>query len=258
MTFEDDVIVGQDRLESNFDSQAYLWDFYRCIDDPAMQMMIMLLPIVAERIDYCDSLLDFGAGPTIHVSVVFRNKVNNIYLADYLPQNRNELFRWIIGKNSFDWTPVLKMIASVEGSGWLQLKEIEQFTKSKVRSIFHCNCHTKPSIKAPKILQNNFDIVVSIFCLEYCSNNEIEYKEAIRNVADQVKPGGWFVMGGILEETWCSFGGHKFACLYITENLVFESLREANLSVDDKQSRIYYCANGIFLICCKKQISNFV
>ncbi|EFO13599.1 hypothetical protein LOAG_14929 [Loa loa] len=77
MTIEDDGIVGPDGLESNFDSQAYLWDFYQCIDDPAMQMMIMLLPTIAERIDCYDNLLDFGAGPTIHVSVVFRNKVNN-------------------------------------------------------------------------------------------------------------------------------------------------------------------------------------
>ncbi|VBB31525.1 unnamed protein product [Acanthocheilonema viteae] len=228
MTFEADTIVGTDGLESNFDSHAYLWDFYQNVDDPAMQMMIMLLPTIAERVNCCDNLLDFGAGPTIHVSVVFRNKVNNIYLADYLPQNRNELFRWTNGQSSFDWTPVLKMIGTVEGSGWLQLKEMEEYTKSK--------------------------IVVSILCLEYCCNSEMEYKEAVRNVVDQVKPGGWFVMGGVLEETWCSFGGRKFTCLYLTENLLFEALREANLLVDDEQSSIYYCAKSIFLICCKKQI----
>ncbi|VDN20620.1 unnamed protein product [Gongylonema pulchrum] len=33
-----------------------------------MQMMIMLLPNIVERIDNCDTVLDFGAGPTIHVS----------------------------------------------------------------------------------------------------------------------------------------------------------------------------------------------
>uniref|UniRef100_A0A1I8EVS5 Uncharacterized protein n=1 Tax=Wuchereria bancrofti TaxID=6293 RepID=A0A1I8EVS5_WUCBA len=130
-----------------------------------------------------------------------------IYLADYLPQNRNELSRWADGKSTFNWTPALKMIASVEGSGWLQLEEMEQYTKSKIRSIFHCNCHNKPSINAPKILQNNFDIVATILCLEYCCSSEIEYKEAVQNVVDQVKPGGWFLMGGVLEETWCSFGG---------------------------------------------------
>uniref|UniRef100_A0A915Q5Y3 O-methyltransferase domain-containing protein n=1 Tax=Setaria digitata TaxID=48799 RepID=A0A915Q5Y3_9BILA len=97
----------------------------------------MLLPTIAERIDSSDNLLDFGAGPTIHVSVVFRNKINNIYLADYLPQNRQELFRWTNGTSSFDWTSVLKMIATVEGSGWLQLKEMEQHTKAKV-SIYQC------------------------------------------------------------------------------------------------------------------------
>lgn len=65
---------------------------------------------------------------------------------------------------------------------------------------------------------------------------------------------GLFVMGGVLEETWCAFGGRKFTCLYLTENLLFEALRESNLLVDDEQSCIYYCSQGIFLICCKKQI----
>ncbi|VDM13731.1 unnamed protein product [Wuchereria bancrofti] len=77
MTIENDTIVGPDGLESNFDSQAYLSDFYQRVDDPAMQMMIMLLPSIAERIDSYDNLLDFGAGPTIHVSVVFRNKYSD-------------------------------------------------------------------------------------------------------------------------------------------------------------------------------------
>ncbi|VDK87702.1 unnamed protein product [Litomosoides sigmodontis] len=190
MAFQADTIIGSDGLESNFDPQAYLWDFYQRVDDPAMQMMIMLLPTIAQRIDCCDNLLDFGAGPTIYVSIVFRNKATNIYLADYLPQNREELLRWKAGESAFDWTSVLKMIATVEGSGWLQLKDMEELTKSKVRSIFHCNCHIKPSISAPKTLQNNFDMVVSILCLEYCCSSETEYREAVGNVADQVKPGG--------------------------------------------------------------------
>lgn len=56
-----------------------------------------------------------------------------IYLADYLPQNRDELLRWTTGQSTFDWTAVLKMIATVEGSGWLQLKDMEEITKSKVK-----------------------------------------------------------------------------------------------------------------------------
>lgn len=53
-------------------------------------------------------------------------------MADYLPQNRNELCQWTTGQSSFDWTPVLKMIAMVEGSGWSQLKEMEEYARSKV------------------------------------------------------------------------------------------------------------------------------
>lgn len=60
-------------------------------------------------------------------------------------------------------------------------------------------------------------------------------------------------MGGVLEETWCSFGGRKFSCLFLTEELLFEAMRESNLLVDEPQSLIYYNANGVFLVCCKKK-----
>ncbi|VDN23499.1 unnamed protein product [Cylicostephanus goldi] len=43
------------------------------------------------RIGEVGKVLDFGAGPTIHVAASFRNTASEIYLADYLPQNREEL-----------------------------------------------------------------------------------------------------------------------------------------------------------------------
>lgn len=43
-----------------------------------MQMCLFYLPNIAARLNEVDSLLDFGAGPTIHVACVFRNKAKNV------------------------------------------------------------------------------------------------------------------------------------------------------------------------------------
>ena len=40
------------------------------------------------------------------------------------------------------------------------------------------------------------------FCIEYCCKTEREYRNAIRNCVRTVKPGGYFIMGSVMEETW--------------------------------------------------------
>lgn len=44
-----------------------------------MQLVLLYLPIIAERLSNFNNLLDFGAGPTIHVAVIFRKKADNVW-----------------------------------------------------------------------------------------------------------------------------------------------------------------------------------
>ena len=67
-----------------------------------------------------------------------------------------------------------------------------------------------------------------------------------------VKPGGYFVMGGILEETWCGFGGRHFTCLFITEEFMKDCVRQAGCLVDDERKTSFYEVNGMFIICSQK------
>ncbi|VDD96449.1 unnamed protein product [Enterobius vermicularis] len=252
----DNEIPITDNFHESFNTAAYLQDFYTRIDDPAMQMVVLFLPNIVQRLDEFESLLDFGAGPTVHVAAIFRNKAKNIYLADYLAQNRQELYHWLNGTSKFDWTETFKKIASVEGHDWQELKSIESLTRSKVKGIFHCDCHQADSVKAPENLKCNFDVVSTVFCIEYSSRTTEEYQNAVKNVVSHVKPGGLFVMGGVFEETWCSFGGKKFPCFYLTEELLFATLRDCGLLIDDPDQTICYNINGIYLICSRKR-SNF-
>ncbi|VDK18322.1 unnamed protein product [Anisakis simplex] len=183
-------ILSRDHIRTEFDSKAYLRDFYTRVEDPAMQLILTFLPNIAARVGKVENLLDFGAGPTIHVAVAFRHTAQNIYLADYLPQNREELSKWRQSRSDFDWFETIKRIANIEGVDWSSILQMEEEARSKVRDVFHCNCFSRPSVDAPPSLQCNFDVVTTIFCVEYCCNTLDEYKQAIANVVDQVKPGG--------------------------------------------------------------------
>jgi hypothetical protein len=243
---------------TEFDTLAYLKDFYAKVDDPAMQMVVKFLPGIAARLPAAETLLDFGAGPTIHVSICFRKKVEKIYMADYLPQNRAELQRWLEGRNNFDWTKTLQMVATSEGTDWMKIKEMEPETRSRIAGIFHCDCLSDEVVQAQDKIYGTIGIVVTIFTLEYCCLTPEEYKAAIRRVASLVKEGGYFIMGGILEETWCSFGGRKFSCLYITKDFMLECLKDAGLIINFGSSKdtLMYEINGMFLIAAKKASTN--
>ncbi|CAI2353136.1 unnamed protein product [Caenorhabditis sp. 36 PRJEB53466] len=238
---------------TEFSTNAYLEDFYTKVDDPAMQMVLTFLPSIVARIGKVEKMLDFGAGPTIHVAACFRETANEIHLADYLPQNRDELKRWVNNESKFDWRVPLRMILTREGKSWDKLPAVEPETREKVMDIYHCDVFQNPSVDCPKTLFGNFDAVVTIFCVEYCSNTLAEYYAAIKNIAGAVKSGGYLIYGGIFEETWCSFGGRKFTCLYITKEVMLDALAKAGLFVEEERSCVLFEVNGMFLVCAKKK-----
>ncbi|MFH4976351.1 hypothetical protein AB6A40_003060 [Gnathostoma spinigerum] len=247
-----EILHGKDDYLEHFDTSIYLKDFYTNVDDPAMQLVLSMLPNIVKRIPPGKSFLDFGAGPTIHASVAFRHSMENIYMADFLESNCKELIAWLEGRSRFDWSNALKKLVCGEGIDGYHIEEMERLTRSKVSGIFHCDCHKKPALNAPKELLGTFDVVNTIFCVEYCCDTLDEYRCAMQNITDLIRPGGYLVMGCILEETFCVIGGQKFSCLYLTEDFMLSTLRECNLLVDDPQTTKIYSFQGMVLICCKK------
>uniref|UniRef100_A0A914ZQA7 NNMT/PNMT/TEMT family protein n=1 Tax=Parascaris univalens TaxID=6257 RepID=A0A914ZQA7_PARUN len=119
---KNEEVISRDRLHTEFDTAAYLRDFYTRVDDPAMQLVLTFLPNIAARIGNVESLLDFGAGPTIHVAVAFRNTANN---------NREELLRWLNHTARFDWSTTIKKIATTEGLAWSNVQQMETDARAK-------------------------------------------------------------------------------------------------------------------------------
>jgi len=75
-----------------------------------MQLILFHLPSIIARLPTkINNLLDFGSGPTIYVAICFREKAENIFLSDYLPQNKKELNNWLSGNSNFDWTKIFKV-----------------------------------------------------------------------------------------------------------------------------------------------------
>ncbi|KRX80264.1 putative methyltransferase -like protein, partial [Trichinella sp. T6] len=271
-----------------FDAKAYLSDFYsrmyRCrkrlevgfcfvlkyiitptgyqtrngefspVSDPAMTMMLSVLPIIAERLSLKKApetgitrLLDIGSGPTIHMAVVFRDKVDEIYLSDYLEQNCEQLRLWMQDRKPFDWRSVLGYIAQREGQATLSVEAMEVASRSKLRGVFHCDVFKPGVVDWPDYDGLGFDVVSSLFCLEFASNTVDDFTNALTNVVRLVKPGGYLILGGVLGESWCKFGGRLFSSYPLTEAQLFASLRQNGINPTDP-TFTYYNHSDIFLV----------
>lgn len=75
------------------------------------------------------------------------------------------------------------------------------------------------------IVPKQFDVVTSIFCLEYASETKNEYKRAVKNAIKLIKPGGYLVQGGVLHADEYCFAGVRFKCHFLTREEVVETLK---------------------------------
>ncbi len=241
-----------------FNPGAYLSAFYSSADDDsAMKMMLFFLPGMAYRLPEGGSLLDIGSGPTVHVAFTFRERVDAIYLSDFAAQNRRELVKWWLEEEDcFQWTEILNWLRLIEAKN-KPGPAIDVATREKIQAILACDVlepnvidleHSYPTgVTVP----SQFDLITSIFCLEYATNCSRDYNRAMQNVSKLLKPGGHLLLGGVLEETCYYFGKCKFRCHFLTKKELFKSLADAGLDTDANSIR-FIVYDSVFIVLAKK------
>uniref|UniRef100_A0A914UTV2 Uncharacterized protein n=1 Tax=Plectus sambesii TaxID=2011161 RepID=A0A914UTV2_9BILA len=58
------LVLDREYYPVAFNSDAYLRDFYAQIDDPAMRIIHMFMPLIVAKLPKGGRMCDFGAGPT--------------------------------------------------------------------------------------------------------------------------------------------------------------------------------------------------
>lgn len=242
------MLRPKDQLD-HFDPVAYLRQYYGDNDmSRGLKIILFFLPNIAARMNKCQTLLDVGSGPAVYMALGFRDQVDQIYLSDFTEQNRRELRCWKNGSANFNWAPIAKAIAKLEGkSDW---EKLENDARRKLTDIIYCDVHSEMVLDETYSGQT-FDIVSTVFCLEYASSDYSEYKSAMAKVCKLIKPNGTLIMGGAFEETHYTIGPKKFACHYLTEDQLFDSLRDAGIDVDSN-SFAFYFHEGAFVVVGKK------
>ncbi|KAI6176593.1 hypothetical protein M3Y97_00815100 [Aphelenchoides bicaudatus] len=247
--------------DEKFDPMQYLQDFYvSAKEDGAMQVVLFFLPGILYRIpQQIEDVLDLGAGPTIYIPIAMRNRVSNFYTSDYSLANRKVLTSWIKNECSFDWTTVCEWIRCLESSHDTA-EHMQEVARAKMRAVLDVNVHKTPVVQSihykvdeKKEVPKQFDVVTTVFCLEYSSETLDEYKTAVKNASSLVKTGGFLMQGGVMNETEYGFGGKRFKCHCLTREHLLDTLKESGFSTEPGlQSFHLICQDDIFLLISKK------
>lgn len=159
------------------------------------------------------SILDFGAGPTIHRMIPFIPLVGEVYISDYLSSNLREIDHWINSKqNAHNWFNQIKHILEIEVEGNTEVistadveKRIEFFRRKKIFLI-------KGDIfkKNPLPIQKKFSLVTSFYCADSIVKSKEDWKSAMINLLSLVEPGGLIIIAALRKTNKYKVGQHFF------------------------------------------------
>ena len=71
--------------------------------------------------------------------------------------------------------------------------------------------------------------VTTCLYVETACDNLTQYRQIMKNVSSMVKAGGYFILIGVLNETYYNVGEEKFCCLSLSEDDIKSAMTDAAL-----------------------------
>ena len=177
--------------------------------------------------------LEYGGGPCIANLVSASPKVGRIVFAEYTEDNREAVKSWIAGSTeAYDWSPLVRyVVCELEGDSTQEaIPNRERDMKQKIKSIVPCDVTKNPIVGLDCFdIGKPFDVVSTSLCVEVCAASEGHYKSTVAKLCKLLKPNGYLLMFGILEETYYVVGDAKFYHFPVSRSMVEEAMKEAGI-----------------------------
>ncbi|VDM45158.1 unnamed protein product [Toxocara canis] len=263
---EEEKIFFPEHYETKFDPYAYLTHYYsrKALDD-GTRLSLFALPTFARiieremREDERQSLIDIGAGPTVYTAICFRDVVKRVCLTDFLQKNLDILNDWLDRKRTFDWSPLIRIVCRMEGECLVngdEVHDIEEQARSLVTAggIYHADVTTSPCCQRERLPIQQFDILVSVFCLESACTNYESYCQAMANMLELLRPGGRLIIGSVLDEDrYVSGKSTVFSLLALSEEEIRLAAEKNDIDMQSARKFVLEDDGVMFFIATKNQ-----
>ena len=218
---------GKDFLDK-FNASAYLLEYANIQNS---QHMLRCFHSAFQDIPGGITVLDYGSGPSIKGTISAAAKASEIILSDYSPANLKVAQDWITnGTHSFSWDPHFSyVVKDLEGGGDDEIAQRKQDVRKTVKGFAHCDVTQDPPIEEE--FNKLYDVVISSFVLENVATTDEHYFDLVRQIAQLVKPGGYFFLYGVENGHGYKVGNYVYYNFPVSENLPRDALKRCQFSL---------------------------
>ncbi|XP_075134562.1 indolethylamine N-methyltransferase-like [Leptodactylus fuscus] len=177
-----------------------------------------------------NTLIDFGAGPTLYHLFSACEVFDKIITSDFLEQNRAELQKWLKkDPEAFDWTHIIKSVCELEGNRDNYEKKAEKL-RSKVKQVLKCDALKKNPFD-PVVLQPA-DCLLTCLCLEAACEDIKSFCNVLKKFKPLIKPGGHLLILSVLDATFYNVGNKYFTSMTTRKEELEEAFKEAGYEIE--------------------------
>ena len=203
-------------------ARDYLATYYCQPPAPDEQVVLSFLAEHYRKIACQPCAIEIGCGPTVHHALPLAPYVSEIHMADYLPENLEEVKQWRDGHpDAHRWQEYTTLTLSLEGlpAGPADVEKRERDVRRKMTRFLVCDLKSDLPLGA----RHNYSAVCSFYCGENIGITPEEWFNVMRRLADLTRPGGYLFLSALRETTFYSVrsaGGssRRLPSVYLTES----------------------------------------
>lgn len=188
------------REVANF-PRDYLATYY-CQPPTADERMV--LAFLAEHFPKIPSrpcAIEIGCGPTVHHVLPLAPYVSAIHMADYLPENLDEVRRWRDrerGAHQWEEYTALTLALERRPTALADIENRERDVRRKMTRFVLCDLKSDIPLGTPR----QYAAVCSFYCGENIGITRDEWFKVMQRLANLTQPGGFLFLSALRETTY--------------------------------------------------------
>lgn len=158
--------------------------------------------------------IDVGSGPTLHQIIPLIPYVEELHLADFLPENLQKIKQWLNNdRGAHNWDTYIQYVIDLEGRGE-SVQERKTSMRKKITKLLPVDVYRHHPLGLPK----TYPLVTSFFCADSVTKNKTDWKRCTTNIFTLAEPHGTIVLAALRNADSYQVLSRHFPSPHVNEN----------------------------------------